>query len=187
MADLIHQFFTTASPLELFLIFISKIVEVAISTLRIILISKGYRRQGTILSFLEILLWVFVASRVIMGITEAPIKGIVYSVGFSIGVYVGSLIEGRIALGRVLVQVIVAKDNSSSLVKGLREKGYAVTSIAAYGRDSEKVVHMIFANRKGKEEIVNDILELEASAMIVINEISTMYGGTIGAVKKFLK
>ena len=187
MLDFLIRFFTIVPPLELFLILTAKIIEVAISTLRIILISKGYRREGTILSFIEILLWTFVASRVIMGIAEAPIKGIVYSIGFSIGVYLGSLIEGRIALGRVLVQVIASKEKSSSLIDSLRENGYAVTEMAAHGRDSEKAVLMIFANRKGKEEIVGEIRALDASAMIIINDISTLYGGTISAVKKLLK
>ena len=187
MSDFIIRFLTAAPLWELILIFCSKIIEVAVSTVRLILISKGYRREGTILSFLEILLWVFIASRVITGIVDAPIKGIVYSVAFSIGVYLGSLIEGHIALGRVLVQVIISKSDSPSLIGGLREKGYAVTSMEAQGRDSEKTVLMIFANRKGKEEIVRDIRALNASAMVVVNDVSTLYGGTISSIKKLLK
>ena len=151
MTEYLIRFFTAAPPLELFLIFISKIIEVTVSTLRQILINKGYRRQGTILSFVEIVLWTFVASRVIMGIAAAPIKGIVYRIGFSIGVYLGSRIEGSIAMGRVLIQTIVSKANSSPVTESLRQKGYAVTTMEARGRDSEKTVLMIFANRKGKE------------------------------------
>ena len=78
------SFLSAANPLELALIFFAKIIEVSLATLRQILINKGYRRVGTILSFFEILLWTFVASRVIIGITEAPVKGIVYSIGFSL-------------------------------------------------------------------------------------------------------
>ena len=69
----------TAVPLwELLLIFSAKMIEVSLGTLRHILINKGYRKQGTILSFFEIMLWVFVASTVINGIAEAPIKGLIY-------------------------------------------------------------------------------------------------------------
>ena len=164
--------------------FISKIVEVSVSTLRNILINKGYRREGTILSFVEIVLWTFVASRVIMGLMEAPIKGVVYSIGFSIGVYLGSKIEGRIAMGRIMLQAIVAKENANILIDGMREKGYAVTILDAHGRDSEKQVLMIFANRKGKEEIIETIQKLDKTSMIITNDVSTLHGGTIAASRK---
>ena len=187
MAEYIIKFLTAAPPVELFLIFISKIIEVAVSTLRQILINRGYRKEGTILSFVEIVLWTFVASRVIMGIAEAPIKGIVYSIGFSIGVYLGSRIEGFIAMGRVLIQTIVSKEQSGTVTDSLRQKGYAVTTMEAKGRDSEKTVLMIFANRKGKEEIITEIHRIDGSAMIITNDISTLQGGTIATARKLFK
>ena len=187
MIDVIIKVLTSVSPIEFIVIVSLKTIEVAISTLRIILINKGYRRQGTILSFFEILLWTFVASRVIMGIAEAPMRGIAYSIGFSVGVYLGSRIEGYIAMGRILIQAIVSKENSVQIIKGLREKGYAVTVMQAEGRDSQKAVLMIFANRKGKEGIISDIQQLDRTAMIITNDVSTLYGGTITPKRKLFK
>jgi len=186
MNEFLINFLTAAPPLELFLIFISKIVEVAIATLRSILINRGYRKQGTILSFAEILIWVLVASRVITGLAEAPMKGVVYSIGFSLGIYIGSLLESKIAMGRVLIQTIIAKENEI-LVSRLREKGYAVTTMQAQGMNSEKIVLMIFANRKGKEGIIEEIQQLDETAMIITNDVSTLSGGTITNVRKLLK
>ena len=187
MSDFIIKTLTAAPPLELIIILISKIIEVSVGTLRMIVISKGYRREGTILSFIEIILWTFIASRVILGIAEAPIKGIVYCIGYSIGVFLGSRLEGRIAMGRVLIQAIVSKINAAPLIAGLREKGYAVTTVEAQGRDSEKQVLMIFANRKGKEEIILAIQKIDKTAMIITNDVSTLYGGTVLPGRKFLK
>ncbi|MDR1899375.1 MAG: DUF5698 domain-containing protein [Treponema sp.] len=187
MADAIRDFIFAAPPLELFLILISKVVEVSLGTVRTILINKGYRREGTILSFFEIVLWTFVASRVIMGIAEAPVKGIVYSIGFSLGIYIGSRIESFIALGRVLVQAIVSKEHSADLAGLLRAQGFAVTTMEARGRDSEKTVLMIFANRKGKENLIREIHRLDGGAMIITNDISTLHGGTISASRLLIK
>jgi uncharacterized protein YebE (UPF0316 family) len=186
MAQTVVNFLTAAPPLELVLILISKVTEVSLGTVRQILINKGYRREGTILSFFEIILWTFVASRVIMGIAEAPIKGIVYSIGFSLGVYCGSRIENFIALGRVLIQAIISKENSDNMISLLRDKGYAVTTMEARGRDSEKTVLMIFAYRKGKEEIIREIRRLDGTAMIITNDISTLQGGTISSASRGL-
>ena len=188
MSEYIINFLTAAGPLELSIIFVSKIIEVTVGTLRMIVISKGYRREGTILSFIEIILWTFVASRVIMGIAAAPIKGIVYSIAYSIGVYLGSRVEGFIAMGRILIQAIVSKENAVPLIDSLRQRGYAVTTMAAHGRDSEKTVLMIFANRKGKDEIIGQIQKLDISAMIITNDVSTLHGGTIASsARKIMK
>jgi uncharacterized protein YebE (UPF0316 family) len=181
------RFLSAASPLELAIIFFAKIIEVSLATLRQILINKGYRRVGTILSFFEILLWTFVASRVIIGITEAPVKGIVYSIGFSLGVYIGSRIENFIAMGKVLIQTIVSRENSDAVTGLLRGKGYAVTTMDARGRDSDKTVLMIFANRKGKEEIIREIHRLDGTAMIITNDVSTLHGGTISVSRGLFK
>jgi len=187
MIDFIIRAVVAVHPLELFLIFILKAVEVSIATLRSILINKGYRKQGTLLSFVEVLLWTFVASRVIMGMVDAPIKGIMYSLGFSVGVYVGSMIESYIAMGRVMIQAIVSMEQTIPITTSLRDKGYAVTTMEAQGRDSLKSVLIIFANRKGKEEIVRDIHKLDETAMIITNDITNLQGGTIAAVRKLLK
>ena len=68
MIESIVNALVSVSLLELLLILLAKTIEVTIMTLRVILIAKGYRKEGTALSFLEILLWTFVASRVIMGL-----------------------------------------------------------------------------------------------------------------------
>jgi len=187
MVDFLITAITAVHPLELFLIFLLKAIEVAIATLRSILINKGYRKYGTVLSFFEVLLWTFVASRVIMGMADAPIKGIMYSLGFSVGVYVGSRIESHIALGRVMIQAIISKEQTIPITNILRSKGYAVTTMEAQGRDSQKSVLIIFAKRKGKEEIISEIHQFDDTAMIITNDVTNLQGGTIAAVRKLLK
>jgi uncharacterized protein YebE (UPF0316 family) len=182
--DQIVHILTAVSVWELLLIMCSKAIEVTIATLRGILINKGFRKFGTILSFFEITLWVIMASNVLVGLSETPIKGIVYGIGFSVGVFLGSLIESKLALGKVLIETIVSKENSESVTAALRSKGYAVTTVEARGRDSEKMVLKIFANRKGKDEIIKQIHEKDGTAMIIANDISTMQGGYISPKTK---
>ncbi|MDR1507478.1 MAG: DUF5698 domain-containing protein [Treponema sp.] len=186
MEQLVH-FFTVVPPLELFLIFLSKAIEVTIATLRQILINKGYRKQGTFLSFFEIVLWTFVAARVVTGIAEAPIKGVVYSIGFSLGVYLGSMVENYIGLGKVLVQAIVPREKAEALLTMLRSKGHGVTVIQAKGRDSEKIVLMVFANRRGKESLIEEIYRNDAGAMITTNDVTILRGGHLSAARKLFK
>lgn len=187
MWEIIVNFFTAVSFWELLLIFIAKIIEVTIGTMRIILISKGYRKQGTALAVVEILLWVFIASSVIQGVTEAPIKGIVYSVGFALGVYVGSFIENRVAVGKILIQAISDKTGADIIMRVLRSNGHGVTSVDAHGKDTDRTVLMIFANRKNKQTILGLIKDTEPKALVVANEVSIVQGGYVSPWRKLAK
>lgn len=178
----------TVTPfLELMLIFFAKIVEVSIGTMRIILISKGYRKIGTGLAIVEIFLWVFIASSVINGIGESPMKGVAYSFGFAAGVYAGSLIEQKLAFGKVLIQTITSKTLSGDIATLLRASGFGVTTLQAMGKDDEKAVLMIYANRRDAGKVIQNIKSIHPTAMIVSNEISNVSGGYMNPMKKLLK
>jgi uncharacterized protein YebE (UPF0316 family) len=187
MLDLVIKFFTAAPLAELLLILVAKIAEVSLGTLRSILINRGYRREGTILSFFEIILWTFIASRVITGLAEAPVKGIAYCVGFSLGVFSGSVIENKIALGKVLIRTIVSEQQGVTITSLLREKGFAVTTAQVEGRDSKKIMLMIFTKRKGKEQIVKEILTADVHAMIIIDDVTTLHGGYLPVSRGLIK
>lgn len=183
----IQNLLTVTPFYELLFIFLAKIVEVSIGTMRIILISKGYRKIGTSLAIVEIFLWVFIASSVINGITESPMKGVAYSFGFAAGVYAGSLIEQKLAFGKVMIQAITTKVLSIDMAKHLREAGFGVTTLDAMGKDDEKAVLMIYANRRDAQKAICKIKDIHPKAMIVSNEISNVSGGYINPMKKLLK
>ncbi len=187
MAEFFKSFFSVESVWALVFIFIFRIIEVSIGTLRIILINKDYRKIGVILAFFEVLIWVFVASRVIEGITEEPIKGIVYSLGYATGVYVGSKLENKIALGRVLVQAITTEDIGIVIANVLRSKGYGVTIVKGEGKDSIRSVLMIYANRRDKESVCEEIQNIDPKAMVVSNDITNLHGGFVTRKNKFIK
>lgn len=187
MWEVIWRFISSVPFWEAALILIAKVIEVSVSTLRIILIGKGYRKPGSILALIEILLWVFIASSVITGIHEAPMKGIYYSIGFATGVYLGSIIEDKIGVGRILIQSIVMKEESKDVLNALRDAGHAVTSVDAYGKYKERVVILIFANRKNKKNIIHLITEADEDALIVTNDVSMVSGGFISPWRRLIK
>lgn len=94
------EFLMSLEGLALYItIFIAKIVEVSISTIRLVYNNKGERVKGTILGFIEILIWLLVVSSVLNNITEDPFKIFAYALGFALGNYLGLYIESKIALG----------------------------------------------------------------------------------------
>lgn len=176
-----------AAPLELGLILVSKAFEVSIGTLRVILVNKGYRKQGVILAFFEIILWVFIASRVISDIDTAPIKGVIYSLGYALGVFFGSKLENKLAFGKILIQINTTVDFSKLMAEVLRDNGLGVTTVDAKGKDSTRVLLMVYTNRKGKDEILNLIHQIDKDAMVTINDVSSLSGGYVSSWKRIGK
>ncbi|MDL2292754.1 DUF5698 domain-containing protein [Acholeplasma sp. OttesenSCG-928-E16] len=187
MLQAIGDFFTSVPWWELLLILFAKTIEISLGTLRVILITKGYRKLGTLFSFVEILLWVFIASVVIKDLVEYPIKGLMYAIGFSAGVCIGSLIESKLALGKIFVQTIVTKDQENDLVSTIRNNNYAATTIEAKGRDNEKTLVLVIANRKEKDVLFGLIESICPSAVIVSNDVSALRGGYLKAWRKIAK
>lgn len=183
----IINFFTQVPFWELILILVAKVVEVSLGTLRVILIAKGFRKPGTALAIFEILLWVFVASTVINGITEAPIKGVIYSVGFAVGVYVGSVLENKLAVGKIMIHVITSVSEGEKLTNVIRQNGFGVTALNAKGMDSDKLVLLVFANRKNSQQIMRTIEETDKDVVVVSNEVSLIHGGYVNPLRHIAK
>lgn len=172
---------------ELLVIFIAKIIEVTIGTLRNILIVKGYRTLAVFLALIEITLWVFVASGVITGLQASPMKGIAYALGFTAGIYFGSIVEQKLAFGKLLIQTITSDEKGKEISQKLRELGFGVTSVEAHGKDDAKTILMVYTNRRGNETIVQAILAIDPAAMIVKNDVTKLLGGYNPTGKSLLK
>ncbi len=181
------EILTVTSIWELLIILFAKIIEVAIGTLRNILIVKGYKTPGFFLALVEIMLWVFVASQVINGLAESPMKGIAYGLGFAAGVYLGSMLETALAVGKIQIQAITSADKAKPLADKLRELGCGVTTVDAMGRVDKKSILLIYTNRRGSQKIVDEILLLEPHAMVALDDVSNMVGGYIRSGKSIIK
>ena len=74
-------FMNLEGPLLYFIIFFAKIIEVSISTVRIVFINKGEKSRVPFRLY-EIMIWLIVVSSVLNNITEDPIKVFIYAIAF---------------------------------------------------------------------------------------------------------
>lgn len=167
-------------PLLYIIILVAKIVEVSISTVRIVIINKGERVKGAVLGFVEILIWLLVVSSVLNNITEDPFKILAYAAGFSIGNFMGVTIENKIAVGLASIQVVVNVETGEILAEVLRDESYGVTIIDGRGRDdSKKTLLFIQLKRKKIPEAIKIIKQTAPDAYITVNDIKSTVGGFI--------
>lgn len=113
------------------LVFLARILDVSIGTLRIIFVSKGLKHFAAMLGFFESLIWLIAVTQVMQNLNSWQTY-IAFALGFGAGNYVGVVLEERIALGNLLIRIITQKE-ADELVDVLRKAGYGVTSVDARG------------------------------------------------------
>ena len=150
-------------------IFFARICDVTLGTLRIIFISKGYRNQATIISFIEILIWIIVITRIIQHI-DNWINYVAYAGGFAVGNYVGMLIEERLTLGYELVRVIT-RMNPDNLIEAMRKQGFGITVLKGNGMEGEVGVIYVIIQRSYLSQVTELIHQFNPQALFTIEDI----------------
>ena len=150
-----------------FLILISKILEIGLGTLRLIIVSKGKKTLGAILQLVIAIIWVLVTGSVIVDIKSDPLKLIFFGLGSFIGSYVGSFLEEKIAFGDNVLIVISEYDKGRKVTQKLREFGYAVTILNGEGMKSDKLILMIVISRRQRPDLIKKIKKLDNECLMV--------------------
>ncbi len=174
------DFLTEGSIGIYLLIFFGKILEVTVSTVRVVLINRGEKEKGALIAFIEVLLWLFITGTVLVGFQEDIIRVIVFAFAFSIGNYLGSTLESKLAFGLCSIQVIVPDSvQSNELIDTLRANDFAVTIVKGQGKDGERDLIILHLMRKRTPEAVQIVKSHLENAVIIINDVKTLHGGYI--------
>ena len=145
------------------LIFLSKIIENALATLRLIVVASGKKILGAILQFCIALVWILVTGVVI---TKDPLKIVFFAFGSLVGSYIGSLIEEKLAMGYNLITCIT-DNNDNMLYKTFERKGYNISKIRGEKNNQEKDILLITVSRKKKHHVLSIIKEFDKDATII--------------------
>ncbi|HIH36780.1 MAG TPA: DUF2179 domain-containing protein [Methanocellales archaeon] len=118
-------------------IFLARILDVSMGTIRIIFISKGFRYIAPIVGFFEIMIWLFAMVQIFQHLTNI-IYYVAYAGGFATGTFIGIYIENKLSIGTEVIRIITPK-NASKLVETLKSEGYGITKSYAEGVDGQQV------------------------------------------------
>ncbi len=151
------------------------IVYVSLNTLRTIMVIKGQRLLAALISVVEVGIYLLGLTIVLQNLTS-PLNIMAYCAGFGAGVYIGSCLEQRLALGYVNVQVIV-DSTDCNLPTLLREEGYGVTAWQGQGRDGSRLVLQVLAKRSAEKTLIAFLQRTSPHAFIVSYEPKNFVGG----------
>lgn len=159
------------------LIFFAKVIEVSLMTVRIVLITKGERKIGAIIAFLEVVLWLVIVTNVLDNLMDDPAKAVFYALGFAVGNYMGSLLEQKLGIGLSQVQIIVKAECGIELAQALRNEGYAVTLVLGEGKNFERYILFMYVKRKRVKHLLEIAKNNQNDAVITVMDTKPLHGG----------
>ncbi|KXH84086.1 DUF2179 domain-containing protein [Sporosarcina sp. HYO08] len=158
-----------------FIIIAINIIYVSLFTLRVILVIKGYRMVASLLSMGEVFVYLM-GLTIVLDNLDKPINLVAYCVGWGMGVFLGSKIEARLALGYIVFDVVVDFVEIELPMK-IREKGFGVTSWVADGKDGKRLVMKVLAKRSAEKRLRELVISLAPKAFIISYEPNQLNGG----------
>jgi uncharacterized protein YebE (UPF0316 family) len=156
-------------------IFVIRVIGMAFSTVRMLLMMRGKKFGTAVTGFIEVLLYVFAIGGVVNNLSNIwNILG--YSLGFVAGTLVGMWLDDRTATGFVDIRII-SRYKAQSILEELHEGGYGAT--VAWGQGRQGAVGMIWAIVRRKEvTIVQTIAETaDPDVFITIEDTRTVRRG----------
>lgn len=160
-----------------FAIFFAKVLEVSIMTVRNVLLARGEKFWASFISIAEVVIWVYLVASIIDSVKNDPLKLLFYSMGFACGNYLGSMIEEKLALGLITLNIISGPEEGDAIASLLREQQVGVTVIDGEGRLESKKILMVHLKRRRKNEIVKLLEESNFNCVISVNDTKVVYGG----------
>lgn len=164
------------------LIFVARVVDVSMETVRIICLSRGVRKIAAAIGFVEKLIWL-VAVVQIMKHLDNVFNYVAFAGGFSMGNFVGVAIEKKIALGSCLIRIIV-KNESDRLVSALRKKSFGVTTVEAYGASGPSTIILVAAKRRALPQVKKIINQFAPRTFFTVEDVRYVREGSIPQIYK---
>lgn len=146
------------------LIFLAKILENALSTLRLILVAHGKKFIGAILLGITTLIWMWSMTNILEDLNNSILKIICFTLGSTIGSYLGSILEEKLAIGNNLISIISTNKDIFKMLDKKKIKYYLVNN------DNEINIDII-APRKKRHEIVAEIRKIDKNALIIYQKV----------------
>ena len=157
------------------LIALARIVDVTVGTIRVIMVSRGYKNIAPILGFGEVIIWLLAIGQIMQQLDNV-MSYIGYGAGFAAGNYIGIILVEKMSLGTVVIRLIPRKD-TTQLITALRQAGYGVTIVNAEGRDGPVKIIFSIVKKKDLEGALCIINEHNPNAFYTIEEVQRVNEG----------
>jgi uncharacterized protein YebE (UPF0316 family) len=164
-------------------IFVLRIVDVSLATIRMLLAMRGVKFIAPLIGFVEVLVWIIAVGSAIQHL-DSPLHLIGYAAGFATGTLVGMTLEEKMAFGLATVR-IVSRHGGVELAEALRDRGFGVTEFAGQGREGRVEVVDVVLRRRQLAQVFKEVNTWDPEAFVTVEEPRAIHRGwTFGKRRK---
>ncbi len=178
------EFLASIHPFAVcFIVCAAKIIEITIQSLKTCMMVKGERLKAAGLGFIECTIWGLVISTLIGTLGDNLFLLFFYCIGYATGLFLGSTIENKIALGTSNLEIIANAESTGKITDYLKERGMGYTVFEGYGSTDRMNMIFIVLARKEAGRVLKELRRACDNKMFVaVSEVSK-YAGGYGMVK----
>lgn len=151
------------------IIFLARLVDVSLGTMRIIFLSRGRKFLAPLLGLIEVFIWITIVSEIVRS-TQSLVTYLAYAAGFAVGNFVGMIIEERLAIGTLVIRVILP-EQGPALVERLSAEGYGATYVNGHGASGPVTIIFTVVKRIELSQVVRLIQEVHPKAFFTVEEL----------------
>jgi len=157
------------------LIFVARVIDVSMGTVRVIFVSRGFKYLAPVVGFFEVIIWLLAIGQIMQNLSN-PVCYIAYGGGFAMGNFIGICIAEKLSLGLALIRVVTQKD-ALPLVECLKNEDYGVTSVDGHGASGQVKVVFTIVPRRQVPRVVAIIKQFNPQAFYTIEEVGVAEKG----------
>jgi uncharacterized protein YebE (UPF0316 family) len=151
------------------LIFIARILDQSIGTLRLIFISKGMKRIAPFLGFFEVIIWLLAVGQIMQHL-DNWLCYVAYGAGFAMGNFIGITLEEKLSIGTSIIRVILSSE-SPELISALKSHNFGLTILDAEGAKGPVKILFSIIRRKETSLFLNTLHEYHPTAFYTIEDV----------------
>lgn len=157
------------------LIFGLRVLNMALDTVRVMMVMRNRRALTFVLGFIQTVIYVIAFTYVIDGIDNF-VNLFAYSAGFATGNVVGMWAEERMAIGYITLRVI-SPNLGTAVAEKLRGEGFAVTEIPARGKDGAVTLLNVSIFRRQAGKAMDLVKSVDANAFMTTEDMRPVSRG----------
>ena len=162
---------------------LAKIIEITIQALKTCMMVKGQRLKAAGLGFVECAVWGLVISTIISTLGDNLLLLLFYCGGYAAGLFLGSTIEGKIALGTSNLQLIAGDESTQKITAYLKERNRGYTVFEGHGSKDKMNMIFIVLPRRETPTVLRDIRRCCDNKVFVVASEVSKYAGGYGMMK----
>jgi len=157
------------------MIFLARVADVTLGTIRIIFISRGLRKWAPLLGFFEVLIWIVIIGQLVQHLHSVTAY-LFYAAGFAVGNFVGMWIEDKLAFGTFILRTIVTGENIE-LQQKIHDAGFGVTLVDAQGSAGPVKIIYTVVKRRDVNKVLSIIHSISPNAFVTTEEVRSTERG----------